>query len=113
MRHLFLAVAVSACGTDELYLRNQTAAADETEAEVETEVVDEDTRNPFCHDHTKANCELVAHKWEHPYNPSSIETTKSRQSPWCNPHVRRAIYGEEDRSIHRKREQLCEKGEAQ
>lgn len=113
MRHLFLAVAVSACGTDELYLRNQTPVVDETEAEVETEVVDEDMHNPFCHAHNKVNCELVVHKREQPYNPSPVDTTTPLSSPWCDPDFRRIMYGDEDRSFHRKREQLCEKGEGQ
>ena len=85
MRHLLLAVAVLACGTDDLYPHNQTTAAEETE------VVDR----------------------EHPYNPLSVDTAKSRPAPWCDPHFRPAMYGDEDRSIHLKREQLCEKGEAQ
>ena len=87
MRHLLLAVAVSACGTDELYLRDQTPAADETETEVEVER-------------------------EQPYNPL-VDSTKPRPSPWCVPGVRRSIYGNEGPSIHRKREQICEEEEAQ
>ena len=80
MRWLLILFLLS-CGTDELYLREETEVAAVAEVEEEEEVVDEDAPNPFCYADMNANCEIVIHKRERPYNPPPVDVTKQRPVP--------------------------------